>query len=228
MLSNKQLFMQKKVLEFCKANKWMLLSFLLVWVCLFVFDCIYPKLQTHLMLNGWHTDALDTFFRYVTWLGEEFPVIVGVVFLIWNLNAVWNRRNGLFILLSQGLTCIITQALKFVFAHPRPATYFESMGAELPDTVPGVHLRRAMNSFPSGHTSSAFALFICLALITPRKWAPVWVASGWAVAYSRIYLSQHFLEDILLGSLIGVISSCIIYMLMNEYLTGKSKCLFSK
>jgi membrane-associated phospholipid phosphatase len=175
------------------------------------------------MLNGYHTGALDTFFRYVTWLGEEFPVIVGVIFLIWNLNSVWNRRNGLFILLSQGLTCIITQALKFAFAHPRPATYFDSMGVGLPETVPGVHLRRAMNSFPSGHTSAAFSLFICLALITPRKWAPLWVVSAWAVAYSRIYLSQHFLEDILLGSVIGLFSTIAIYMLMDFYFNRKQK-----
>jgi membrane-associated phospholipid phosphatase len=97
------------------------------------------------------------------------------------------------------------------------------MGVGLPETVPGVHLRRAMNSFPSGHTSAAFSLFICLALITPRKWAPLWVVSAWAVAYSRIYLSQHFLEDILLGSVIGLFSTIAIYMLMDFYFNRKQK-----
>lgn len=209
--------MKRKILDFCRENRGMLISFLLVWICLFVFDCIYPKLQTHLMMNGYHSPALDTFFKYATALGEAFPVYVGVAFLVWNVNSVWNRRNGLFILLSQGLTCVITQALKFAFAHPRPATYFEQMGAELPQTVPGESLRRALNSFPSGHTSAAFALFVCIALITPRKWAPLWVASAWAVAYSRIYLSQHFLEDILLGSVIGVISTAVVFISMQSY-----------
>jgi membrane-associated phospholipid phosphatase len=92
------------------------------------------------------------------------------------------------------------------------------MGVDLPDVVEGVHLRTAMNSFPSGHTSAAFALFACMALISPRKWAPLWITAAWAVAYSRIYLSQHFLEDILLGSIIGVVSSCAVFMLMNHYL----------
>lgn len=214
--------MWKAIVEFCRKNRRMLYSFLLVWVCLLVFDCIYPKIQTHLMLNGYHAPFLDAFFRYVTWMGEEFPVYVGVAFLIWNVNSVWNRRNGLFILLSQGLTCILTQALKFAFAHPRPATYFSQMGVDLPETVEGVTLRRAMNSFPSGHTSAAFALFVCMALVTPRKWAPLWITAAWAVAYSRIYLSQHFLEDILLGSVIGVVSSCAVFMLM-EYYTNKKR-----
>lgn len=193
----------------------MLISFTLVWLCLFVFDCIYPKLQTHLILNGYHTPVLDTIFKYTTVLGEAFPVYVGVAVLI------FNRRGGLFILLGQGLTCLITQALKFAFAHPRPATYFSQMGEDLPATVPGVTLRRAMNSFPSGHTSAAFALFTCLALMTTRKWSPLWITAAWAVAYSRIYLSQHFLEDILLGSLIGMVSSCAVYMLIDRYVNRK-------
>lgn len=208
--------MLKKVQEFCKANKWMLLSFLLVWLCLFVFSCIYSKIQTHLMLNGLHTTGLDFFFKYITVIGEWFPVGVGVVLLIWT----W--RGGLLILLSQGLTAIITQGLKFAFAAPRPATYFDQMGAELPPTVPG-EATKYWNSFPSGHTSAAFALFTCLALMTPRKWAPLWMTASWAVAYSRIYLSHHFLEDILLGSLIGVLSSCVVYMIMERYAVRKTR-----
>lgn len=209
--------MKRRIQEFCKSNKWMLLSFLLVWLCLFIFDCIYPKLQTHLMLNGWHTPYLDVFFKYITIVGEWIPVGVGVFLLI------WTRRGGLLILLAQGLTCIITQILKFAFAHPRPATYFDHMDADLPPTVPGESLRRAWNSFPSGHTSAAFSLFVCLALMTPRKWAPLWITAGWAVAYSRIYLSQHFLEDILLGSVIGVVSTCVVYIIITPYFNNQIK-----
>ena len=207
--------MKKKILEFCKANKALLISFAIVWLCLLVFDCIYPKAQTHLMLNGCHTPVLDTFFKYATKLGEGFAVYLGVALLI------FSRRNGLLVLLGQGLTCLITQALKYAFAHPRPATYFKEMGIDLPATVDGVKLHTAFNSFPSGHTSAAFALFTCLALMTPRKLAPLWMTAAWVVAYSRIYLSQHFLEDILLGSLIGMISSCIVYMIIDHFINKR-------
>jgi membrane-associated phospholipid phosphatase len=209
--------MKRKIIDFCKANKALLISFAVVWVCLFAFDCMYPKIQTHLMLNGYHTPVLDTFFKYTTKLGEEFPIYLGVVLLI------FNRRNGLLVLLGQGLTCIFTQALKYAFAHPRPATFFKEMGVALPDTVDGVKLHTAFNSFPSGHTSSAFALFTCLALITPRKWAPLWMTAAWVVAYSRIYLSQHFLEDTLLGSFIGMVSSCAVYLIMDHFVNKKRK-----
>ena len=167
------------------------------------------------MLNGWHTAGLDVFFKYVTKLGEGFPVYLGVALLIFN----W--RNGLLVLLGQGLTSLVTQALKYAFAHPRPATYFKEMGIDLPATVDGVKLHTSFNSFPSGHTSAAFALFTCLALMTPRRLAPLWMTAAWAVAYSRIYLSQHFLEDILSGSLIGMISSCAVYMIIDHFINKK-------
>jgi membrane-associated phospholipid phosphatase len=202
--------MKQKIREFWRSNRWLLISFFLVWLCLFVFDCMYPKIQTHLMLNGYHTPALDTFFKYVTKLGEGFASYLGIAMLLFS----W--RKGLFVLLGQGLTCIVTQIFKFAFAHPRPAVFFEQMGAELPETVVDVTLRRGMNSFPSGHTSAAFALFVCLALMTPRKWTPVWMILAWATAYSRIYLSQHFLEDILFGSVIGILCSCTVYIFQNS------------
>lgn len=193
----------------------LLISFAMVWLCLLVFDLMYPKIQTHLMLNGWHTAGLDVFFKYVTKLGEGVPVYLGVALLIFN----W--RNGLLVLLGQGLTSLVTQALKYAFAHPRPATYFKEMGIDLPATVDGVKLHTSFNSFPSGHTSAAFALFTCLALMTPRRLAPLWMTAAWAVAYSRIYLSQHFLEDILSGSLIGMISSCAVYMIIDHFINRK-------
>ena len=207
--------MKQRLLRFCNENRALIISFVSVWICLFAFDCIYPKIQTHLMLNGYHSLALDTFFKYATRLGEGFPVYLGIALLI------FNRRNGLLMLLGQGLTCIVTQGLKYVFAHPRPARYFKEMGVDLPETVSGVKLHTAFNSFPSGHTSAAFALFTCLALMTPRKWAPVWMTAAWLVAYSRIYLSQHFLEDTLLGSLIGMVCSCTVYLIIDHFVNRK-------
>ena len=126
-------------------------------------------------------------------------------------------RQGLYILLSQGVTAIFTQALKYTCAHPRPYTYFNELGLSLPPTVDGVHLWDAYNSFPSGHTSATFALCTCLAAITPPKYKymqVVWLIAGWLGAYSRIYLSQHFVDDVLLGALIGVLCAAGMYIVL--------------
>ena len=60
-------------------------------------------------------------------------------------------------------------------------------------------------SFPSGHATTAFTLFTCLALIVPNKLLKIlFFAIAALAAYSRIYISQHWLVDIFAGSIIGV------------------------
>ncbi|MCA1759425.1 MAG: phosphatase PAP2 family protein, partial [Bacteroidales bacterium] len=61
-------------------------------------------------------------------------------------------------------------------------------------------------SFPSGHTATAFSVFLMLALITKNRWGKLALFFGAVVvAYSRVYISQHFLVDITAGSIISVL-----------------------
>jgi membrane-associated phospholipid phosphatase len=73
------------------------------------------------------------------------------------------------------------------------------------------------HSFPSGHSASAFALFFSLAHITrQRSWEVFWLIMAVAVSYSRVYLSQHFLIDILGGSLIGIIAGILSLIILKR------------
>jgi len=67
-------------------------------------------------------------------------------------------------------------------------------------------------SFPSGHTSSAFATATALSLAYP-KWYVIGPSFLWAssVAYSRMYLGVHYPTDVLGGMLIGIGVSCILW-----------------
>jgi membrane-associated phospholipid phosphatase len=59
----------------------------------------------------------------------------------------------------------------------------------------------------------------CLAALLPPKhkgWQIAFLIIGIGVAYSRIYLSCHFLEDTLLGALIGTIAAAITYGFMYK------------
>jgi undecaprenyl-diphosphatase len=57
-------------------------------------------------------------------------------------------------------------------------------------------------SFPSGHTMTAFAVALPVALLFPQLTAPVYFAAG-SIAVSRILLGMHFLSDVLAGGLVG-------------------------
>jgi membrane-associated phospholipid phosphatase len=69
--------------------------------------------------------------------------------------------------------------------------------------VPTVPLHRN-NSFPSGHTATAFTGFCSLALFSRKAAAQAFFAIVAAmVGYSRMYLGQHFMTDVLAGAVIG-------------------------
>lgn len=203
--------MKATYLLYKQNNGPFLSAFALIWFVFLLVALEYSRINAHLLLNSYHTPFLDTFFKYFTYIGGGFPVYLGIAWCLFNL------RQGLYILLSQGVTALFTQALKYTCAHPRPYTYFNELGLSLPPTVDGVHLWDAYNSFPSGHTSATFALCTCLAAITPPKYKymqVVWLIAGWLGAYSRIYLSQHFVDDVLLGALIGVLCAAGMYIVL--------------
>jgi membrane-associated phospholipid phosphatase len=65
-------------------------------------------------------------------------------------------------------------------------------------------------SFPSGHTSSAF----CGASFLAVRYGPAWgipaCAAATLVGWSRIEADRHFPEDVVVGAAIGIISNIII------------------
>jgi len=73
------------------------------------------------------------------------------------------------------------------------------------------------NSFPSGHTTSAFALATVLVLIfRKQKIAIPCLIGATLVAYSRIYLAQHFLQDTIAGALIGTLFGMLSYYVVKQ------------
>lgn len=72
-------------------------------------------------------------------------------------------------------------------------------------------------SFPSGHTTSAFSLFVVLALFFKSKIVAVGCfAMAVFVALSRIYLAAHFTKDVFAGMLIGVEISCVLFYFFEK------------
>lgn len=108
----------------------------------------------------------------------------------------WMMVGGM--LLNQGLTA----SLKFGIKRERPYVTYSSLIYKKTKTGP--------YSFPSGHTSTAFASATLLSLSHP-KWYVIAPSFLWAggVAYSRMYLGVHFPSDILGGMVVGVGSSLI-------------------
>jgi membrane-associated phospholipid phosphatase len=112
-------------------------------------------------------------------------------------------RQGLVAGSSLILAMGISTGLKFVVKRKRPFVQYEDIQQA---TQVGPY------SFPSGHTTTAFAMATAFSLAYP-KWyviAPAYVWAG-TIAYSRMHLGVHFPSDVLTGILIGVGSSLLCY-----------------
>ena len=178
------------------------------------------KAASFLDLNAYHHSTLDTIFIWVTFLGNGvFSVVVFVIFL---LQRRWSQATQ--VMVAFLLSALVAQILKNLFSMPRPKQFFApGQYHYFIDGVTGL----GFASFPSGHTTSIFALATLLAIFTKNPKAKIaFLLSGIAVGYSRIYLGQQFLGDVLTGSCIGTLTAVLVHWLFVEKL--QSLPLFAK
>jgi membrane-associated phospholipid phosphatase len=162
------------------------------------------KAELHLAINQAVVHpAISPLFVWGTHLGDGLFLAIAAAAL-----CIWHVRSGLFLALVGTLSGITTQMLKRnVFdTHYRPSKFFESLELNAQLTyIEGVDLH-ALYSFPSGHATVAFSLAACFALISAnKKWDIAFFSFGLFTAFTRVYLSQHFVEDLVAGSFIALV-----------------------
>ncbi len=110
------------------------------------------------------------------------------------------------------VTGIITFGLKYTVNRDRPFVTY-------PDIIK--RSNAGSKSFPSGHTSSAFALATSVSLCYP-KWYVIAPAYMWAVTvgYSRMRLGVHYPTDVIAGAIIGAGCAWASWE-MNNYLVNR-------
>lgn len=173
-----------------------------------------------LYFNSLQNDFLDFFFKYVTKLGEEIAYIVLFIIFLF----IRYRTSILMGLIGLAVT-LISFLLKNFFGHMRPSLFFREQDMfEQLHIVKGIDLHGGLNSFPSGHTMSAFALYGFLALLSRKNkgLSMFLILVAVLVGLSRIYLVQHFLEDVIFGAFIGTIVAVLFYY-YDTYLASNGK-----
>jgi membrane-associated phospholipid phosphatase len=167
------------------------------------------RLEQLLLINGAHNAFADFVFQGLTSIAE---VVLPILFLIYLFR--FRREYALPYAYSYALSTGLIQLLKhFVFTSSlRPLAYFASSGVKW-HIVPGLMISE-YNSMPSGHTGAAFFMFFWVAVLLQRfHWGLFAGLIAVGVAYSRVYLFQHFPVDTLVGAAIGVGASALFYYL---------------
>lgn len=167
----------------------------------------FEKGNEILYFNSLHSPFLNQLFKWTTRLAEG-PLFLFIILIALRVS----YGKGLVLAANLGLVSVVTFFLKtFVFHDSvRPSVLFE--GKVPLNFVQGVEVLH-FNSFPSGHTSSAFGVFFMLSLLTSdKRWSILLFILALAVGISRVYLLQHFFRDVYAGSLVGVLVSSVFYL----------------
>lgn len=168
---------------------------------LFTMSLVWGKNEAFLYLNTNLGLVADKVFEYSSYLAEGwiwipyFIVLVGLY-----------KKDKAFILMNFLISTLFTQFAKnFIFTTAmRPMA--SGLDATQIHTVPGVEIH-TFNSFPSGHTATAFTLFILTTYLFPNKYAlSIGIIYAIVCGYSRIYLAQHFPLDLAGGIFVALLT----------------------
>jgi membrane-associated phospholipid phosphatase len=167
-------------------------------------------------LQAKRTPGKTSFYKFIS--GSASPVSIGTPFAYWVSGMITKnnilKKDALFALESFTCNTAITYVTKLIVNKPRPHQFDSTI----------IALNVASNySFPSGHTSEAFATATSLTLIT-HKWYVAVPAYAWAglVGYSRLYLGVHYPIDVFAGALVGTGSAFLSYKL-NKWMHHHKK-----
>lgn len=194
-------------------QRFYIVPFLVVWSLTLLIQAFFTQNEIILFVNQHHCTLSDEIFWWSTGVGNGIcNVIVALTLILIRI------RLSVYILISFLFTGLIVQVLKrTIFSDmQRPMKYLSEHWASM-HKVQNIEFL-SNNSFPSGHTTSAFAMFTCLAFALRPAWMKAaCLVLACSVAYSRMYLLQHYLRDITAGSILGVSFVFLLRIVFHRY-----------
>ena len=168
-------------------------------------------------INLERNKSLDPSFKFIT--NSVSPMSIGAPIVVLGIGIIQKdsslKSKGIFMVEALCLNGFTTTALKMAFKRDRPFVTYPYLDKQ---ADAGTY------SFPSGHTSSAFAFATSISLAFP-KWyviAPSYVYAC-AAGYSRMHLGVHYPSDVLAGAIVGAGS-----VVLSNYLQRKISVHYSR
>ena len=203
--------MKVKLMDFSKKISTLLYPYLVLLSISVVLMLIFTKEELYFAVNHRHAVFTDVFFANITVLGSGLAcILISVIVMLINF------RKGFLLATSYLLTVSFSQTIKNLVKEPRPHLFFAKKLNGI-YFIKGVVLLNTY-SFPSGHSVSAFSAAVVLTYTAKNKsWGTLLLILAVLVAYSRLYLSEHFLQDVTFGSALGILVSSVWLYFIDQY-----------
>jgi len=160
------------------------------------------------------TPQYHQIFKIITEFGDAIYYLIGfgIAFLVFRFlwkNQLW-ERYALFLFGTVAVSGIAADIVKWTLGRYRPSELFERglYGFDF------LHIDRALTGFPSGHTTTVFALAMAIAYLWPKWSVFAWIFAI-LVGISRIVIGAHYPSDVMSGAVIGIFSILILIRYWN-------------
>lgn len=163
-------------------------------------------MQEHIR-RTWLTCAMKT----ATFFGNGGILWIAICFFL--MTRTKTRQAAVAALVSLVFSVLVNNAmLKNLVARTRP---FDKIG----DLI--ILIRRPQDfSFPSGHTSSSFAVATVFLCMLPFWAGLLTLTVASLIAFSRLYLGAHYPSDVLCGIVLGILFGLMAQRLLQLSLDG--------
>ena len=195
-----------------KIYPFFIVYFLYTFLAL-AFTQFYGRDELHLLINQFHIKPLDTFFNYYTEIGTTGLFIALIGYIIYSSN--WISLG--YLILTEAIAGVINLIIKKLFFNDvyRPAYYFQQNGIDI--YLIDDYKMQEFYTFPSGHSLIAVIIAMTMCTLTQKRWLQLLFSCNFIlIAYSRMYLSKHFMLDTIGGATLAFFTFIFVYYLLNQ------------
>lgn len=176
-------------------------SAFIIAIVLLASSAFLGRIPVFLFLNRDFGTIADTVLLGLTYLAEGWMWIPYLIIVGW-----FFKKDKAIIIYSFAVSTLLTQIPKLLLFPKITRPIASGIAPNLMHTVKGVTMHQ-LSSFPSGHTATAFTIFLLTIYLFDRtKMILIGLLYAMLCGYSRIYLGQHFPMDVGGGIIVAIMT----------------------
>jgi len=191
-------------------------AFGLVWLVLIMLSYLFADTQIAYFFYDHANPTTSELAQDITTLGVvNYYLFIFLGFYFIGLFVLKNQKfanKALYLFLCILLPAMVCDGLKMILGRARPTLLFHQniYGFQF------LKFHHAMMSFPSGHATTIAALMTGLSFLKPRFWG-YFLLIAWVVAFTRIFITAHYLSDVMAGWYIGTLGPMLLYYYFERH-----------
>ncbi len=170
---------------------------------------IFADKELTLWLNSFHSSFFDLFFYFSTSTIVWVPLFIMLAWLIF----VRQGAQGLVTIIFVGIVILFCDQISSSIIKPLVERFRPTHDPVMQYMVHTVNgYRGGLYGFCSSHAANTFGIAMFVSLVM-RHGILSTALFSWAAlsSYSRIYLAAHFVGDIVVGAILGMIVAKVVY-----------------